>query len=88
VGVDRNPEREASPKPRARADEWLTTAARLPPPRAPRADGCAGRSLAAKGARGVNDPRGIATRLDRSFRAPHINGRTDLALKGRVMTEL
>jgi hypothetical protein len=32
-----------------RADEWLTVAARLPPPCAPRADGYAGRSVAAHG---------------------------------------
>jgi hypothetical protein len=30
---------------------------------------------------------GIATRLDRSFRAPHIDDRRDLALKGRVVTK-
>jgi hypothetical protein len=30
---------------------------------------------------------GIATRLDRSFRAPRIDDRPDLALKGRVVTK-
>jgi hypothetical protein len=39
-----------------RGDEWLTRAA-LPPPRAPRADGCAGRSVAVA-AQGCQGPRG------------------------------
>jgi hypothetical protein len=32
------------------ADEWLTMPARLPPPRVPRADGCAGSRWRPKGA--------------------------------------